>query len=370
MLTSGTRWLTSVSQAWMTARFEVAWLFGTLAGAAVLVIVGLARGLSFHGDEWAYIVDRRLTLESMLQPHNEHLAFLHVLVYRGLVETVGVASYVPYLLVLALLHVVAAAGVLVLLRAHLPATPAMAATVLFLFLGTGFDNLVWGFQIGFVGASAAGIWALAAAPRPRLAAALLGVAVWTQGNGLFFVLPLALLVPRRRWLAVPLVTYAAWFILARPAATLPPDVGSFLAYGSTVIASAFGGVTGAGPALGGLVALAVGVVLLGAARRGTMPHVVLAGLAGLASEAIILAFGRAHFGWDQALAPRYVYVAAPFIFMLLPALRIGWRPAWSALFALALAVNVATLPYGVAVYHAFLNYDRSIPLEERLTPFR
>jgi hypothetical protein len=346
------------------------WLFVPLACAAVVIIVGLARNLSFHGDEWAYIVDRRLTLESLLTPHNEHLVSIHVLVYRGMVEVVGVGSYIPYLLVLAFLHIVAAAGVLTLLRAHLAAPAAMAATVLFLFLGTGFDNLVWAFQIGFVGSMAAGIWALVAASRAPLAAALLTVAVWTTGAGLFFVLPVAVLVQQRRWLAVPLLTYAAWFLLARPTLTAPPDVGSFLAYGATVVGSAFGGVTGAGPVLGGLVALAVGVALSRAAGRGPLPRIALAGLAGLVGGAVILAVGRAHFGWEQALAPRYIYLGAPFIFMLLPALRIGWRPAWGALFALALAANIAALPYGVALYHAFLNYDRSIPLEQRLAPFR
>lgn len=66
--------------------------FSAAALVAVIVVLGLASSLSFQGDEWAYIVDRRLTIESMLLPHNEHLVFLHVLVYRGLVELVGTGS--------------------------------------------------------------------------------------------------------------------------------------------------------------------------------------------------------------------------------------------------------------------------------------
>ena len=54
--------------------------FSAAALVAVIVILGLASSLSFQGDEWAYIVDRRLTIESMLLPHNEHLVFLHELV--------------------------------------------------------------------------------------------------------------------------------------------------------------------------------------------------------------------------------------------------------------------------------------------------
>ena len=56
-----------------------------------------------------------------------------------------------------MLHVISAAGLLVLLRRHIPAAGAMAATVLFLFLGSGFDNLLWAFQIGFVGSVAFGV---------------------------------------------------------------------------------------------------------------------------------------------------------------------------------------------------------------------
>ena len=85
---------------------------------------------------------------------------------------------------------------------------------------------------------------------------------------------------------------------------------------------------------------------------------------------IILAIGRAHFGPDQALAPRYIYVAFPFILMTLTGLRGIRREVWGLAFVLSLTLNVWALPRGVAIYQAFLTYDRSIPLEERLAPFR
>ena len=201
----------------LTARAErlsTGWLlFLALAVAASVLILGLASGLSFQGDEWSYIVDRRLTIDGLLQPHNEHLAAIHVLIYRGLVEAIGTASYLPYLAVLMVLHVAAAAGLLVLLSRHLPRMGAMAATILFLFLGTGFDNLIWAFQIGFVGAVVFGLWALVVVDRPWLAAILLTASIWTQSDGLFYLAPAAVLMRNRIPLVVPIGSYLAWLLL-------------------------------------------------------------------------------------------------------------------------------------------------------------
>ena len=348
-------------------RYPAPLVLTAAAALAVIVILGLARGLSFQGDEWAYIGLRHLTLESMLQPHNEHLAFLHVLVYRGLVEAIGTGSYLPFLAVLMACHVAMAAGVYALLRRAVASEAAVAGAVLLLFLGSGFDNLLWAFQIGFVGAAALGVWALVAADRPMLSAGLLTAALWTQGDALFYVAPVALLIADRRWLALPVVSYAAWLLLVgRESVPLPPP-GPFLEYVVRLVGSVVGGAAGFGPLAG----LVVGGLIAGAlvARR-TMPsRFVVGGILGLASMAIVLAIGRAHFGPEQAEAPRYIYVGLPFVLMVLTGIRAP-RPAWAAAFALALALNVWALPRGVAIYSAFLNYDRSLTMEERLAPFQ
>lgn len=346
-------------------------LFLAFAGAAVFLILGLARNLSFLGDEWDYIVLRRLTFESLLRPHNEHLAALHIFVYRLMVETIGTGSYLPFLAVLMVAHVVTAAGVLVLLGGVLPPAGALAAAVLLLFLGSGFDNLVWAFQIGFVGSTAFGVWALVAHRRPLASAFLLTAALWTQSVGLFFVLPVAILSRRRIWLAIPLGSYAAWFLLVGRNFVPVPSSGPYVAYALTGIGSAFGGVTGVGQILGlGAAAIAIAFVAGGFLRRGMVDAYPLAGIAGLASEFAILAVGRAHFGLDQAEAPRYIYVAAPFIFMLLPAFRRVPRVVWVTVFAFALVANVLMLPRGVAIYEAFLHYDRTLSIDEKVAVFR
>jgi putative exporter of polyketide antibiotics len=70
------------------------------------------------------------------------------------------------------------------------------------------------------------------------------------------------------------------------------------------------------------------------------------------------------------MAPRYIYVAMPFISMVLTGLPRLPRVVWLVLFIFALVSNLVALPRGVAIYEAFLHYDRSIPLEQRLAPFR
>jgi hypothetical protein len=271
-------------------------VFGAMALLVAVVVIGLASRLSFHGDEWAYIVDRRLTLDSLLQPHNEHLVALHVLTYRGMVEAIGIGSYVPFLVALMAIHVAAAAGVMALLSRYVPLAGALAGGVVMLCLGTGFDNLVWAFQTGFAGAIAFGIWAMVARDRSWLAAGLLTAALWTQGSGLFYVLPVAIMMRDRRWLALPLGTYVAWLLLVGRESVPFPGAGPYLAYALTGVGSGVGGVAGVGVVGGWLI---VGIVAVLLVRSGRPPIQTIAGIAGLISTFAILAFGRAHF-WAGA----------------------------------------------------------------------
>lgn len=346
-------------------------LYWAAAMAAVVLILPMAATLSFHGDEWSYIVDRRLTIESLLQPHNEHLAALHVLAYRLLVELVGTDSYVPFLSLLLVCHVALARGVLALLRQRATNLAALAAAVLLLFLGSGFDNLVWAFQSGFVGSLALGTWALVLAQRPWWSALLLTAAVATHSPGLFFVAPLAILIRRRVPLILPIGLYVVWLSLVGRESIPFPGAGPYIAYAATMLGSVAGGLSGVGLPAGFAVAAAYPVALATQAWRDRgLDRFVIAGLAGLASGVVILAFGRAHFGPEQATASRYIYASAPFVLMTLTAFRSVPPSIWSVLFAISFVANVATLPHGVALYQAFLRYDRSIPLEQRLAPFR
>ena len=51
---------------------------------AVVVLVASSTGLTFFFDEWQFIRERDLSVESLLVPHNEHFSAVLVLIHRGL----------------------------------------------------------------------------------------------------------------------------------------------------------------------------------------------------------------------------------------------------------------------------------------------
>ena len=198
------------------------------ASAAALILLGLGAGLTFFSDEWAFIESRSLTDPSTwFTPHNEHWSTLPILVYRGLVETVGLTSYMPYLAVLITFHVVVAALVYSFARRATGRWVALAVGVVVLLLGSGFENLYWAFQIGFVGSLAAGLGAMFvidATPlstrRALIAALLLLASLAAQGGpGLACSVAVAveLLLDRDRRrrvvaLVVPAIAYLVWYL--------------------------------------------------------------------------------------------------------------------------------------------------------------
>jgi hypothetical protein len=130
------------------------------AGVAVLVLVRLGMGLTFFADEWAVVADRALTVDDLLRPFNEHWLAVTIVAYRALLGVAGMGSYVPYLALLAVLHVTVALLVYALVRRRTLPPVAVGIALIVLFFGSGFENLFWGIQIGFVGATALGLGAL------------------------------------------------------------------------------------------------------------------------------------------------------------------------------------------------------------------
>ena len=91
------------------------------------------------------------------------------------------------------MHSAAVGGVFVLLARRLPPWAALVGVVPLLVLGSGYENLLWAFQIGFVGSVAAGTWGLVALETDhRRWTAVLGsgtrrpIALASSGMGLFF----------------------------------------------------------------------------------------------------------------------------------------------------------------------------------------
>jgi hypothetical protein len=323
------------------------WIIGGLAvlGYAVTNIV-VTNGSTFWHDEWWYICGRSLgDIASWFRPHNEHFVLLHVVAYRLLVEVFGIGSYLPFQLALIGTHVGAVSAVFVLVDRHGGRTAAAAAAALLLFLGWGSLNLFWAFQIGFVGATALGLWALVLLPdRPALAALVLTAAVATQGIGLVYVVAAAgYLVGAGRirstvWMLIPVLAYGMWALTMRAPidARAQLDVSGALEWMAIGVAWAVAGTMGLG-----LVSAAIGVmgVVVSGPTAWRSPLVVSAVL-GLLAQYALLGVVR-----QDIIAPwagHYVYVGAVFVILAgATLLASAKRPRVGVvLFVIAMTANI------------------------------
>lgn len=326
------------------------WLaFAPAVLGTVVLLQLLSRDLTFAGDDWKVLDERSLSLGSLLQPYNEHLSAIPIAILLVLRDAVGLASYVPYLLVLHLLHVAACAGVFAMARSRVPDVAALAIGVAVLLLGAGYENLFWGFQIGAVLSTAAGTWALVVLDRwpdrGWLAAVLLAVSMSSSSFALPFFIAAGLLglAGRRRSVIAPLalvvVAYAGWYALfhsTSPGLCAPaPSLGLVTSSSAVAIATlwyAVGGLLGIGlslqPAVGiaamGATLWIVGIALR--ARRGQPVALPVATLGGILVMGLLIGYSRGCLGPQVSGSSRYVYVcamlAAVGIAATLPGLRV------------------------------------------------
>jgi hypothetical protein len=311
-------------------RFDL--LFTLAAAIAGLTLLSLGAGLTFFSDEWALIESRSLGDPSTwLAPHNEHWYTVSILVYRALVETVGLASYMPYLAVLVALHVAVATLTYMLVRRASGQWPALGVGLIVLLLGSGFENLYWAFQIGFVGSLALGLAAVLVfdeRPMRRMRAivgtTLLTTSVATSGIGLICCVAVGvelILDPQRRratpWLLLPAFLYGAWY-LAIGRAAIDAHQGAFsLAQPLEIpplvwngLAAATGAITGVGTPLGGVVLVTGIVVAFAWAVRGGRSKMAPRAIGAVIGVTILyglIALTRSFVGVDLT---RYTYISA------------------------------------------------------------
>lgn len=203
-------------------------LLSLVAAGALLVSIGRAQW--FFADEWDFLVNRGLVPGGLglFEPHNEHWSTVPMLLYKALFAVFEVRTYHPYLAMVFAAH---------LLTAHLlfwvgrrmgaGPWPAAAAAALFAFYGDGFENILWAFQIGFVGSVALGYAHLLLVdhdgPWGRRDAAALGiglVALTFSGVTVTMLVVAGVAVFLRRGLKAALlaigplaVTYVVWLAL-------------------------------------------------------------------------------------------------------------------------------------------------------------
>jgi hypothetical protein len=311
----------------------------SLLAGALLVYFG--RELSFFSDEWTIITELPGSAPRyFLDPHNEHWTTLVKVVYWALLSGFGLGSYLPYMAVLGALHACAGICLFWLVRRRSGELLALACLPLFLFMGRGSENLLWAFQIGFVGAVAAGLAALLlldpvslGGGRLAMASALLVVSLMLSGGiGLIFLAAAAVEVgldgQRRSHLVAlvaPVGAYAVWYLVfgrVNVGVHRNPFTGtalvSLIGYVPNGIGASAAGLVGLSArwapwGFGAVAAVGASTVVL---RRRLDPRV-LGALAGLLALFGLAGLVRGQFGAGQAASSRYIYIAGPFLLLVL-----------------------------------------------------
>jgi len=359
-------------------------LLVSLLVAYPLLVFGVGSRRWFFNDEWDFLVTRSATnLGDLFRPHNENLSTIPVLVYRALFNVFHLNAYWPYVTVVVLAHL-AVVGLLWLImrRCGVNQWVALLPALALLTFGTGNEDIVWAFQMGYTGALALGLVQLLLADhdgpigrRDALALAAGFGALLCSGIGVttVFVVGVACLL-RRGWRAAALQTvplglfYLVWVVAAKPDGPANPFHDStsgvirhvvdwdmaearhtFLDLGHFAIVAA---------ALA--LMLVVGLWLawrpvgLGGVRRRYSTIVAL--VAGAVAFATLSGYGRWFFGSDYSAQPRYVYLAAA---LVLPAVGVAadalirrWRP----LIPVIVALLVIGVPANIEAFnHMFPN---------------
>jgi hypothetical protein len=200
--------------------------------ASLVVILAVctisARGEWFFGDEWDFLVFRGIRGAhrfGLLRPHNEHWSTIPILLWRAIFAFVGIKSYWPYMGLLFAAHLLAVHFLWRILRRIPGIPPALAvagAAVLGLY-GAGWEDLLWAFQIGFIGSLVFGLGLVLAVDevggRRRVAGVAVGAVLSLMMSGLSVVMVGVVgLVAFARWgwrkaLAVTVpagITYVIW----------------------------------------------------------------------------------------------------------------------------------------------------------------
>ncbi len=353
----------SGKQSWRRADWFGVAIFSAAGLCAVLWLMSLGRGLTFFFDEWDFIEAGATTgfWHNVLQPHNGHPSMVPFSVYEVLLHTVGLRDYWPYQMVLALLDVGCGWLLFVLLRRKVHPLAAGAGAAALMLLGPAWQDLLWPFQIGFLGSVAGGLGALTLLDRDTRRADLgacscLVLSVACSGVGLPFLAGVAVeLVWRRRswgrlWVpALPLALFVIWYqTIGKSSPTTISPVAAAHSMASAT-ATTVGALVGRGTTAGAVVSVLLAVLIIVALVRspGQAARLAMA-VSGLFTFWVLTLLAR---GISESSPSRYLYPAAALVLVAtgeLPALitrslrgRLAdGAPMWTTMVATIAAIAV------------------------------
>ncbi len=338
-------------------RARTGWIaLAGLVAVALAMLLYLGRSTSFYFDEWDWILGRRgWNLDALLLPHNEHLSLAPVLVFKLLFATVGIDSYLPYRVAGLVVHCAVVLLLFAYARRRVGDVLALGAAAIILFLGTAWPDVLWPFQMGFLGSLAAGIGALLALDREDrrgdvTAAVLLAVALSSSSLGIPLLFAAALEVlgrpdRRARWwvIAAPAVLYGAWYVgYGGQSSATSDNLFGAPHYVAEAAAGAAGALFSLGRDWGRTLAVGLLVALLvGLHRRGHASWRLIALIAAPLGFWFLTAVARGQLG--EPASPRYLYPGAVFLLLIAVEAAAGLRLTRGALAVGAVILAAALL---------------------------
>ena len=355
-----------------------------LAGAMVLsaiALLWLGRGQTIRGDDLEYasrIATQGLGHSLLHTPANKYLIAVPLVVYRVLFGVFGLNDYFPPRLLTVALVLTSGALFYALVRRHVGYVLALLATVMLLFFGSGWEEVLTAMRLPSLIAVASGLGALLALTKRELlwdlvATVLLCVAVASHPTGVALTAAAAVMVllspSPRRWtrtwvFLVPAAVFVAWYLIWRTTAPTPvpntaSDVFLFVRESWVMLCATVTGLSGVLPipVYGQPVAQIVGallftlLVMVTVLRFRELPPLFWAALVGLAVLLVStrLTVGAVLRSPDQV---RYLYPETILFLLVLAGLAASVKfPRWvhaavSVVLALGIASNVAMLVNG------------------------
>jgi hypothetical protein len=359
--------------------------FSALVFAGILYLTSYK---NFYYDEWDFISQYRPGQStSIWLGHNEHWSTIPILLWKLLFVVVGLKSHIPYEAACAAGHVACVILLFILIRRRSGDLPAFAAASILLVFGSGGTNIVWAFQVGWVGSIAFGLSAMLLLEsdlpfrrRVLFVSTALLASLMCSGVGLAFLAAVGAEVlfdaNRRRYLlalVVPVLAFGVWFLIygaglagtpGAPCPTCSPSgfganfhhgpmtLDYFLTLDRFVVsaaASSLAGIVGL-PNVGIVVLPILAVVIAFQWRRSKgIESWQLGMVAGLVAWFTLVGLGRAQTSALASADPHYLYVGAIFLLPLIANLvrslpwRSWWRPALAAAFVVPLLSNAIQL---------------------------
>jgi hypothetical protein len=355
-----------------------------LAGAMVLSAIALlwiGRDQTIHGDDLEYatrIATQGLSHALLHTPANKYLIAVPLVVYRVLFSVFGLNDYFPPRLLTVALVLTSGGLFYALVRQHVGYVLALLATVMLLFFGSGWEEVLTAMRLPSLIAVASGLGALLALTKRELlwdviATGLLCVAVASHPTGVALTAAAAVMVLlspapgrwTRAWVfLVPAAVFLAWYLIWRTTTATPfpntaSDVFLFVRESWVMLCATVTGLSGVLPIpvygqpvaeiVGGLIfAFLVVVTVL---RFRQLPPLFWAALVGLA---VLLVSTRLSVGGflrhpDEV---RYLYPETVLFLLVLAGLAASVKlPRWvqgavSVVLVLGIASNFAMLVNG------------------------